>query len=130
MFARVAKRFSARHLLIFAAGVTALRWFGMSFDLPVWGFFLLQMLHAITFGITYLGTLNFVANWTAESFAAEAQSLVQVTAQASLATFIVIFGFVFSVFGAPTFMMSALLAVIGGGLILASLLMVNPRHEA
>ncbi|TDQ66716.1 PPP family 3-phenylpropionic acid transporter [Maritalea mobilis] len=130
VFARIAKRFSARHLLIFAAGITVLRWVGMSFDVPVWGFFLLQMLHAVSFGITYLGTLNFVANWTAEKFAAEAQSLVQVVSQATLATFIVLFGFVFSNFGAPTFMLSAILAGLGGALIFVSLVLVNPRSEA
>jgi PPP family 3-phenylpropionic acid transporter len=130
VFARVAKRFSARHLLIFAASVTVLRWVGMGFDVPVWGFFVLQLLHAISFGITYLGTLNFVANWTGEGFAAEAQSMVHVVSQASLATFIVLFGFVFTIFGAPTFFLSALLAAIGGGLVLVSLLLVNPRHEA
>lgn len=130
VFARVARRFSARHLLIFAASVTVLRWVGMGFDVPVWGFFVLQLLHAISFGITYLGTLNFVANWTGEGFAAEAQSMVHVVSQASLATFIVLFGFVFTIFGAPTFFLSALLAAIGGGLVLVSLLLVNPRHEA
>ncbi|MCF4098854.1 MFS transporter [Maritalea mediterranea] len=130
VFARVAKRFSARHLLIFAAAVTCVRWVGMGFDLPVWGFFLLQLLHAISFGITYLGTLNFVANWTADSFAAEAQSMVHVVSQASLATFIAVFGLVFAVFGAPTFFLSALLAGLGGVLVLVSLLLVNPRREA
>lgn len=130
VFARMAKRFSARHLLIFAAAITVLRWVGMGFDVPVWGFFALQTLHAISFGVTYLGTLNFVANWTAEKFAAEAQSFVQVMSQASMATFIVLFGFVFSRFGAPSFLLSAILAGLGGGLIFVSLLLVNPRSEA
>ena len=101
----------------------------MTLELPVLGYFGLQMLHAISFGITYLGTLNFVANWTAESFAAEAQSTVQVLAQATMATLIFGFGFLFAQFGALAFGASAALAGLGGLCVLASLILINPRSE-
>jgi PPP family 3-phenylpropionic acid transporter len=130
LFARIAKRFSARHLLLFAAFVTIIRWFGMTLELPVAGYFVLQMLHAVTFGITYLGTLNFVANWTAEKFAAEAQSTVQVLSQALLASLVFGFGFVYAHFGAASFGLSAALAGLGGLCVLASLILINPRSEA
>ncbi|MGJ8527598.1 MFS transporter [Maritalea sp.] len=128
-FARIARRFSARHLLLFAACVTCARWVGMSLEIPTYGYFLLQMLHAISFGITYLGTLNFVANWTAESFAAEAQSTVQVLSQALLATLVFGSGFIFSQFGALAFGISAIVALAGGLCVLASLMLINPRSE-
>lgn len=130
LFARIAKRFSARHLLLFAAIVTIIRWFGMTLDLPVAGYFGLQMLHAITFGVTYLGTLNFVANWTAEKFAAEAQSTVQVLSQALLASLVFGFGFIYAQFGAASFGLSAALAGLGGLCVLGSLVLINPRSEA
>lgn len=128
-FARIARRFSARHLMLFAAGMTCLRWYGMTLELPVYGYFILQMLHAFSFGVTYLGTLNFVANWTAEKFAAEAQSSVQVLAQGLLATTVFGFGFVFAQFGANAFGLSVAIAAIGGLCVMGSLIMINPRSE-
>ena len=130
VFVSVAKRFSARHLLLFAACATIVRWFGMTLEMPTIGYFGLQMLHAISFGVTYLGTLNFVANWTAEKFAAEAQSTVQVLAQASLATLVFGFGFLFSHLGAQAFALSAAIAGLGGLCVLVSLILINPRSEA
>ncbi|MFT6659366.1 MFS transporter [Maritalea sp.] len=129
-FARIARRFSARHLMLFAAAMTSVRWFGMTLEMPVYGYFLLQMLHAFSFGVTYLGTLNFVANWTAEKFAAEAQSTVQVLGQGLLATLVFGFGFVYAQFGAAAFGLSAAIAAIGGLCVMGSLLLVNPRYEA
>jgi len=130
IFARVARRFSARHLILFAAAMTCLRWYGMTLELPVYGYFILQMLHAFSFGVTYLGTLNFVANWTAEKFAAEAQSTVQVLAQGLLATLVFGFGFVYAQFGASAFGLSAGIAAVGGLCVVVSLILINPRSEA
>jgi len=129
-FATIAKRFSARHLIVFAAVMTSIRWFGMTFEIPTWGYFVLQSLHAFSFGVTYLGTLNFVANWTAEKFAAEAQSTVQVMAQGLLATLVFGFGFLYAEFGAAAFGLSASIAALGGVLVIGSLIMMNPRAEA
>ena len=102
----------------------------MTIEMPTIGYFGLQMLHAISFGVTYLGTLNFVANWTAEKFAAEAQSTVQVIAQATMATLVFGFGFLFAQYGSLAFTASAILAGLGGFCVLISLVLINPRSEA
>src|SRR5690606_28918792 len=64
---------SARHLIIIAALVGAARWGAMAFEPPVWLLFFLQLLHAITFAFAYFGGIHFIARWTSEDIAAEAQ---------------------------------------------------------
>src|SRR5690606_29274367 len=63
-FARLAKRFSARHLILAAGLFSIVRWIGFSMEPPIWGLFILQFLNMATFGLSYLGVLNFIANWT------------------------------------------------------------------
>ena len=74
-FSTVARRASARVLLIIAALVALLRWFVFSLDpdLPV--LVLAQLLHGVTFAIMFLATVNFIANWTPVENAARAQSI-------------------------------------------------------
>ena len=42
----------------------------------------LQLLHSVTFAMGYMGCVHFIANWTSEDIAAEAQSFFQVLQQA------------------------------------------------
>ncbi len=74
LFKRVTRRFGARHLILFAMLVSAFRWGAMTLNPPLFVLVLLQLLHGITFGLSYLGLMNFITNWTSEDVAAEAQS--------------------------------------------------------
>jgi PPP family 3-phenylpropionic acid transporter len=93
MFAwkRVGFKISARHMILAAALVTVFRWAVMAFSPPLFVLFILQAMHAITYAIGYFGTVHFIANWTSEEIAAEAQSFAFVLQQGI--TVVVLLGF-------------------------------------
>src|SRR5690606_11962514 len=62
LFRGIAARFTARHLILAAALVAAVRWTVMAFNPPLWALAVLQASHGITFTCGYLGTMNFIAN--------------------------------------------------------------------
>ncbi len=74
-------KLSARHIIIFACIVAAFRWAAFTFAPPLPVLFGLQMLHAVTFAMGYLGGIYFIANWTSEHIAAEAQGFSYVMQQ-------------------------------------------------
>lgn len=74
-FSVFAKAFSARKILIAASLVAMLRWIGFGFEPSIPVLFGLQLLHGVTFALMFLATVNFIANWTPVSQAANAQAL-------------------------------------------------------
>ncbi|MBU1176550.1 MAG: MFS transporter [Alphaproteobacteria bacterium] len=98
-FRRFAARFTARHLMLFAVLVSAIRWGGMALNPPLWVLALLQLTHAATFAIAYLGLLNFIANWTSEDIAAEAQSFAMVVQTGVIVVSLSSFGYLVDLFG-------------------------------
>ena len=73
LWKRLKLKIPARNLIILACLIAAFRWTAMAFSPPVWVLFLLQTLHAFTYAMGYLGGMYFIANWTSEDIAAEAQ---------------------------------------------------------
>src|SRR3569623_2149717 len=71
---RIGARVSARQMILASCIATVLRWSVVAMNPPIPVLFLMQLLHSITFGMGYLGALHFIANWTSEDIAAEAQS--------------------------------------------------------
>lgn len=128
-FARLARRFSARHLILFASFVTVVRWIGFSMDPPVWGLFVLQAMNMASFGLSYLGIVNFIANWTNEGIAAEAQSTFQAMRQGVQVAALTAFGFLMAQFGTGAFYGAALMGLAGAGLTIVSLFLMPVRHE-
>lgn len=128
-FARLARRFSARHLILVASVVTIIRWIGFSMDPPVWGLFVLQAMNMASFGLSYLGIVNFIANWTSEGIAAEAQSTFQAMRQVVQVTALTGFGFLMAQFGTGAFYGAALMGLAGAALTAVSLLLMPVRHE-
>ena len=129
MFKGFASRFSARHLLLAAAIVTAIRWALMALNPPVWALFLLQLLHGISFGFGFLGVVNFIANWTSEDMAAEAQSLSVVLQQGASVVTLVGFGFLFQIMGIDAFFIAAGLCALGALFVWLSLLLKSSNSE-
>jgi len=82
LWKRLNLKISARHIIIFACFVAACRWSALAFAPPLPVLFALQTLHAITFAMGYLGGIYFIANWTSEHIAAEAQGFSYVMQQA------------------------------------------------
>jgi PPP family 3-phenylpropionic acid transporter len=127
-FGKVAKRFTARSLILVSALVSVARWIAMAFSPGVEILFGLQLLHGITFALGYIGCVSFIANWTSEDIAAEAQSFFQVLQQAMSVIVILGFGALLEPLGAKGFFASAAFALLGAGLIWLSLRMQQPKR--
>jgi PPP family 3-phenylpropionic acid transporter len=110
---RIGARVSARYMILAASLATVFRWALVAMSPPVWALFLLQMLHAVTFAIGYLGTVHFIANWTREEIAAEAQSFSFVLQQAMTVAGLVVFGWLVAPFGAGAFWAAAAMGLVG-----------------
>lgn len=122
---------SARHLIIIAAVVGAARWGIMAFEPPVYVLFFLQLLHAITFALAYFGGIYFIANWTSEDIAAEAQGFAYLLQQGFTVLALVVFGWIAAHYGAKAWLFSAGLAAGGALLVWLSLRLQPPaRTEA
>lgn len=128
-FARLARRFSARHLILVACLVAVVRWIGFALEPPLWVLAVLQFSNMLTFGLSYLGVVNFVANWTSEDIAAEAQSFFTVIRQVVQVVALTGFGFLTAQFGAGAFYGASAMAVAGAILTFGSLLLMPARQE-
>ena len=128
-FARLARRFSARHLILAACLVAVLRWIGFALEPPLWVLVVLQFSNMVTFGLSYLGVVNFVANWTSEDIAAEAQSFFTVIRQVVQVVALTGFGFLTAQFGAGGFYGASAMAVAGAMLTFGSLMLMPARRE-
>ncbi|MEO5806928.1 MFS transporter [Devosia sp.] len=125
MFAwrRVGGNISARQMMLIAAIACMVRWTVMAFNPPVAVLFVLQTLHALTYGVGYFGAVHFIANWTSEDIAAEAQGLAVVFQQAATVFALIGFGWLVNQFGIGAFFGPVALGAVGAGCIVASLIM-------
>jgi PPP family 3-phenylpropionic acid transporter len=129
VFSRFANRFSARHLILAAAVVTVIRWAGFAIEPPLWGLFVLQGLNLMTFGLSYLGVVNFIANWTSEGIAAEAQSFFNAVRQVVTVAALLLFGFLTAQFGSAAYYFAAAMGALAAVLVLVSLVLMPVRRE-
>lgn len=130
MFAwtRLKLKVSARHIIIFASLVAALRWGIMAFSPPIWLLFALQMLHSVTFAMGYMGGIYFIANWTSEEIAAEAQGFSYLLQQGAGVLTLIGLGWLISLFGAHALLVVSAACLLGAGLVLLSL-KLQPAHQ-
>lgn len=126
-FTRIAKRFSARHLLLLACFCGVVRWGGMAVASEIWHFAVLQALHMATFALGYMGIVSFIANWTSEDIAAEAQSFYVVIRQVVSVLALLAFGPLVAAFGMNSFYAAAGIAGLGGTMIAVSLAMKGTK---
>lgn len=129
MFAwrRFGGRVSARTMILVAASAGLLRFTVMAFNPPVEVLFGLQLLHALSFGIGYFGVVHFIANWTNEANAAEAQGFANMLQQGASMLALVIFGVLMEFFGPQAFFYSTVTATIAIGCVLWSLRLRAPK---
>jgi MFS transporter, PPP family, 3-phenylpropionic acid transporter len=120
---------SARHLIVFAAAVAGTRWIIMAFAPPLWLLFILQLFHCITYAVAYFGGMQFIATWTSEDIAAEAQSFAFALQQGISIVALIGFGWLVALYGPGAWLGAAVFAFTGVGLTLLSLRM-QPVHAA
>jgi len=126
VWSRLKLRVSARHLILFACLVAAFRWTAMAFSPPVWVLFGLQMLHSVTFAMGYLGGIYFLANWTSDEIAAEAQGFSYVLQQAMSVLIILGMGWLVAAFGPMAWLFVGAFSVLGA-LCVALSLKLQPK---
>jgi len=128
MFAwrRVGARFSARTVLLVSALASVVRWTAMGFSPPVYVLVFLQLLQSLTFALGYLGSVHFIAKWTGEDIAAEAQSLFVVLQQVATVIALAGFGWLVGIMGAYGYLVAAGFALLAAGLIAVSMRLRQP----
>ena len=129
-FERITKRFAARHLILMGCICGAIRWWGFALEPSIWVLVLLQTLHLATVGLTFLGITNFIANWTTEDIAAEAQSFFVVLRQVVTVITLLGFGVLAGSIGSHGYYVAAILSGVGAVMVVASLIIMNPKRES
>lgn len=127
LWRRFGGRFTARNIIMLAAVSGLVRFTAMAFNPPVEILFLLQMLHAFSFGLGYMGVVHFIANWTNEANAAEAQGFANMLQQGASMLALIAFGFLVELFGAAAFFYSTITSLIAIGCVLLSLRLRPPK---
>lgn len=119
-FSAVARRISARFCMLIAAMAGILRWGLSTLALPVFYLYLLQTLHALSFGLLLVATLQFIARRVDDSFAARAQAVYATLSTGTLAVSVMVSGALYDRMGEQGYWVMALLSAAGAALILAS----------
>lgn len=132
MFAwkRFGGKISARHMILIATVFCVIRWTGMALSPPVWALFVFQAMHAFTYALGYFGLVHFIANWTSEDIAAEAQGFAFVVQQGLAVVTILAFGYLVQSMGAHAFFIAAGLGALAFLCVGASLLLKPTKSEA
>jgi PPP family 3-phenylpropionic acid transporter len=117
LFARsgaVLKMLSPLGLIALGACAAVLRWIAMAFDPPLAALVVLQILHALTFGATHIGTVHFIAQNIPAERAGTAQALqASVTAGIAMGGATLLAGQLYGPFGAKSYLAMAVLGALG-----------------
>jgi Nucleoside H+ symporter. len=129
MFAwrRFGGRVTARNMILAGALAGLLRFTIMAFNPPVEVLFFTQLLHAISFGMGYFGVVHFIANWTNEANAAEAQGFANMLNMATAMTALIVFGVLIEHFGSYAFFYSTITSLLAIGCVFWSLKLMPPK---
>ena len=116
-FKSIAKKFSARKCLLLASVVSTFRWFFAGTDLTLIQLLFLQSLHSITFGLTFLATVNFIGKRVHENHAAQAQSVYAMLTTLFLGLSGWVSGWLYTEFTGQAYWAMSGLALMGGAAI-------------
>ena len=121
-FKSMTKRLSARSCLIIAAVCGIVRWSLLALAPPLWLMFVVQMLHAVTFGLTFLATASFIARRVGEDNAARGQALSATVMTALMAIMVYLSGYYFDLLQLQLYWIMAAMCVLSVVLVLLSYL--------
>lgn len=120
------KRIGAAQLLALGGAASILRWAIFALTPPLWMLFPLQVLHAFTFGATYLGFIRYASEHTPDRFAGTAQAINSaLSGGLALAAATALSGLAFAAYGTAGFAIMTIPA--GLGLICAVSLILLTR---
>jgi len=112
--ARLPRSIGPVTLILIGAGGGILRWSAMTFDPPPVLLFPLQLLHALSFGATHLGTMMFLSQNAPEQSRAAAQGDVSTASSLAMAAASALAGVLYGASGAAAYAAMAVLAAAGG----------------
>ena len=116
---RVLARLGAIGLLVLGGCGSVVRWAVMAFDPVFWLLFPLQCLHALSFGATYLGTLNIIQTHVTDRYAGSAQSIHSaLSAGIIMGGLTFLAGVIYAPLGADSYLLMAAVAIAGTGLVI------------
>ena len=129
MFAwrRFGGRVTARNMILAGAIAGLVRFTIMAFNPPVEVLFFTQLLHAFSFGMGYFGVVHFIANWTNEANAAEAQGFANMLNMGSAMVALIVFGILVEYFNSYAFFYSTITSLLAIGCVLWSLKLRPPK---
>ena len=129
MFAwrRFGGRVTARNMILVCALAGLLRFTIMAFNPPVELLFFTQLLHAFSFGMGYFGVVHFIANWTNEANAAEAQGFANMLNMGAAMLALIVFGVLFENYGSYAFFFSTITSSLAVVCVLVSLRIRPPK---
>lgn len=127
-FGPIARRVSARTLILASAGGAVIRWILMAFEPGIGWLIPLQVFHAVTFALGYMGCMHFITNWTSDDIAAEAQGFFVMLQQSMNVVTLAGFGWLIGVIGTKAWFVAAGFALVGAAMILASIVLHAPRQ--
>nr|WP_314258850.1 MFS transporter [uncultured Devosia sp.] len=132
MFAwrRFGGRVTARNMILVCAVAGLVRFTIMAFNPPVEVLFFTQLLHAFSFGMGYFGVVHFIANWTNEANAAEAQGFANMLNMGCSMLALIVFGVLVEHFGTHAFFMSTVTTSLAIGCVLLSLKLRPPKDAS
>jgi len=128
-FSRIAHLAPARVFILIAALASILRWIGFAFEPGLAALIGLQLMHGVTFGLGLIAVTHFIANWTSEGIAAQAQSFSVVLQQGAAFVALAGFGWLVDAMGAQAYLASAGFALLGAVCIAVSLWMRLPEAQ-
>lgn len=129
MFAwrRFGGKVTARNMILVGAIAGLVRFTIMAFNPPVEVLFFTQLLHAFSFGMGYFGVVHFIANWTNEANAAEAQGFANMLGMGASMVALILFGVLVEHFGSYAFFYSTITSVLAILCVLWSLKLRPPK---
>lgn len=127
---RITARLGPERLLMLGGLAGVLRFGAMALEPPLAVLAGLQMLHGLTFGCTYLGTVELVARHAPAGRQAGTQALASWATAIVMTGTILLSGPLWTLFGAGAFYTSALMALAGAGLAFAAWMRPQPQSAA
>ena len=119
-FKSLTKQLSARACLIIAAVCGIVRWSLLAMAPPLWLMFVVQILHGVTFGLTFLATASFIARRVGEDNAARGQALNATVMTALMAVMVYLSGHLFDMLQMQLYWIMAGMCVLSVVLLLLS----------
>jgi PPP family 3-phenylpropionic acid transporter len=119
-FAAFSRRFSARYCMLIAATAGLVRWSLSTLEMSAILLFVLQTLHALTYGLLFVATVNFIGRRVDDSIAAKAQSLYATLTTGALALAVMVSGVAYERVGILGYWIMAIMCAVGAVFVLAS----------